>query len=52
MNGISWCQVPVAIVEIVHVSNPKEEVKLATEECQYKIVEGIANGIDLYLLSE
>lgn len=52
MSGINWSLIPVTIVEMGYLTNPGEEAKLADEEYQQLIAQGIADGIDIWYEEE
>ena len=51
MTGINWANVPSTIIELGYMSNPDEDKKMASEECQKLMVKGIADVIDSFFTS-
>lgn len=51
MTGINWATMPVTIIEMGFMSNPDEDLFLASQEGQNLIMIGLANGVDSYFAS-
>ncbi len=48
MTGINWSSVPATIVEMAFLSNPDEDVLMATDEFRRNAARGIADGVEAY----
>lgn len=46
LTGFNWSKVPIVLIELGFISNPKEDTLLSNEKNYDKIATGIANGIN------
>ena len=46
LTGFNWSKVPIVLIELGFISNPKEDALLSNEKNYNKIATGIANGIN------
>ena len=48
MGGMNWSQIPVMIIEMGFMTNQSDDLRMADENVQVQMAEGIADGIDQY----
>lgn len=51
-SAINWCEVPMAYVQIGHLSNENEDRLLSTASYHQKIADGIADALDQFFAEE
>ena len=49
MTGINFSEIPVTILEMGYMSNESDDLYMTSEENENDMVQGIADGLDLYL---
>lgn len=49
LSGFNWCAVPAVLIEMGFLSNPDEDRLLKTEDYQWKLARGIADGVAQYV---
>lgn len=52
MSGMNWSQIPVMILEMGFMTNQSDDLRMADEEVQAQMVQGIADGIDQYFIQK